>query len=543
MEQIKWWQHRIIYQIYPRSFCDSNNDGIGDIKGIISKLDYIKSLGVGAIWLSPVYKSPNSDNGYDISDYRDINPEYGSLEDMKELIKEATLRDIKIIMDLVINHTSDEHEWFIKGIDSTSPYHDYYIWRPGRVKGHKELPPNNWQSHFTGDAWSKHPENGKYYLHLFTKKQPDLNYNNPRVIEEVKALMKFWLDLGIAGFRCDVINMIFKTSLANGKPRIYLIGKEHYLSQEGSHLILKQFHDEVWAPYNAYTVGETVGLDAKKAQAYTSGELTTVFQFDHTSVDQWLLPIFTIKYRPTKMVRILKKWQLALPWNTLFFENHDIPRSVSRFGDEGKFYFESATMLATIILTLRGTPFIYQGQEIGQINSHFKALEEMDDVSSINVYRILRSFHLGHRIAWKMVLGFCRDHARTPMPWSNAINGGFSNVKPWLKVNEAYQRINVKDSIDNQKSIWHYYKKLIALRNDLDLLQIGSITFKAAPKDVLHFIRLHNGRSIEIIINLGRKTRRIKPVNFSKVLTSNYDDLSGGKIELMKPYQAVIFEG
>ena len=537
----KWWHQRIIYQIYPRSFCDSNNDGIGDIQGIISKLDYLKSLGIGAIWLSPVYKSPNADNGYDIADYVDINPEYGTLDDMKQLIKEADKLDIKIVMDLVINHTSDEHAWFKASVDANSPYHDYYIWRPGIIKHGQEYPPNNWESQFTGSAWSKHPDNGLYYLHLFTSKQPDLNYHNPKVIDEVKSLMTFWLDLGVAGFRCDVINMIYKTSLADGKKRIFNVGKEHYLSQEGSHLLLKQFHHEVWKKYDAYTVGETVGLDSLKAQAYTEQQLETVFQFDHTSVDQWLLPIFRIKYRPKKMVKTLKKWQQILPWNTLFFENHDIPRSISRFGDSGKYYYQSGTMLLTIILTLRGTPFIYQGQEIGVINTNFTNIDEIDDVSSRNVYILLQKrFGISKKLAWKLVMNFCRDHARTPLAWSDADNGGFSKVKPWLRVSDSYRQINVAANLKDENSIWHYTQKAIAIRNNNKVLQTGTISFRNEQPDILSFTRALKGNSINIIINLGPKTRRLKQAITGNVVLNNYDSDSRVIIDKLSPYQAII---
>jgi oligo-1,6-glucosidase len=541
MKTNHWWHNRVIYQIYPRSFCDSNQDGIGDIPGIISKLDYLVDLGVGAIWLSPVYRSPNADNGYDISDYQDINPEYGTLDDMKRLLAEAEARNIKIIMDLVINHTSDEHGWFQQSIDPASPYHDYYIWRPGRVKNGRELPPNNWQSQFTGSAWTKHPKNGLYYLHLFTPKQPDLNYHNERVIEEVKNLMKFWLDLGVAGFRCDVINMIYKTTLDDGKPRIFQIGQEHYLSQKGSHLILKRFHDEVWQPYGAYTVGETVNLDAMTAQQYTDGQLETVFQFDHTNVDQWLLPIFRIKYHPEKMARTLKKWQEVLPWNTLFFENHDIPRSISRFGDVGKHRVASGKMLATLIMTLRGIPFVYQGQEIGTLNTPFRDMKEIDDVSSQNVYKILRSYHIGHRLAWKMILGFCRDHARTPMAWSDGPNGGFSTVKPWLRDNGHTDAINVKADQTDPDSIWNYYRELIRFRNQSKALQVGTIRIEQPAREVLSYVREYRDESVAVLINLGSKTRNLpKSVRGTKIFSNRRvdDDFSISKLE---PYQAIVF--
>lgn len=539
----KWWHQRVIYQIYPRSFCDSNGDGIGDIAGIISKLDYLKKLGIGAIWLSPIYKSPNADNGYDIADYVDINPEYGTMDDMKRLLNEAAQRDIKIIMDLVINHTSDEHHWFTQSIDPASPYHDYYIWREGRVKDGKEYPPNNWESHFTGSAWSKHPGNGLYYLHLFAPKQPDLNYHNRNVVEEVKQLMKFWLDLGVAGFRCDVINMIFKTSLDDGKKRLYAIGKEHYLSQAGSHLILKEFHDDVWQKYDAYTVGETVGLDGVKAQAYTDGELETVFQFDHTSVDQLILPIFKKKYRPALMRKTLQKWQQILPWNTLFFENHDIPRSISRFGDEGQYYYHSATMLATILMTLKGTPFVYQGQEIGCINTRFKSIDEINDVSSRNVYELVQKrFHLSKKLAFKLVMNFCRDHARTPLAWDDSHQGGFTTSSPWLRLSDSYERINVKANISDKQSIWHFYQNMIALRNSAAALQTGTITFIKQHREVLAFHRQSGNKRLTVYINLSAKSRSLTNVQTGNIVSDNYHGHGVFSLKRLAPYQAIIIE-
>jgi oligo-1,6-glucosidase len=369
-----------------------------------------------------------------------------------------------------------------------------------------------------------------------------LNYRNEKVIEEVERMMKFWLDLGVAGFRCDVINMIYKTSLEDGKPRVYQMGHEHYLSQNGSHLILKRLHDEVWEPYGAYTVGETVGLDPMTAQKYTDGQLETVFQFDHTSVDQWLLPIFQIKYRPEKMARTLKKWQEILPWNTLFFENHDIPRSISRFGDESKHRVESGKMLATLILTLRGIPFVYQGQEIGTINTPFENMNEIDDVSSRNVYKILRSYHIGHRLAWKMVMGFCRDHARTPMAWTDGIHGGFSTVKPWLRDNGHTDAINVKAAQDDPDSIWHYYRKLIQFRNQSKALQIGTIQLERPAREVIAYRRTYRDETIAIVANLGPSSRKL-PHNVSgKTLFSNYPLAEEFSISKLEPYQAIVFQ-
>jgi len=540
MGHTHWWHDRVIYQIYPRSFCDSNGDGVGDIPGIISKLDYLKELGIGAIWLSPVYRSPNADNGYDIADYRAINPEYGTLADMKRLLKESEHRDIKIVLDLVINHTSDEHEWFRQSIDSKSPYHDYYIWRPGRVIDGKEYPPNNWTSHFTGPAWTKHPDNGLYYLHLFTSKQPDLNYHNPRLFDEIKDMMRFWLDLGVAGFRCDVINMIYKTSLADGDKRSFAIGQEFYLSQPGSHALLKRLHDEVWEPYGAYTVGETVDLDEREAKAYVDGELETIFQFDHTKVDQWKLPLFKIRYRPAKMARTLLHWQRTLPWNTLFFENHDMPRAVSRFGNDKDQRQISAKMLAMALLTLRGVPFIYQGQEIGQINDKFTAIAQVNDAAAIGVHKILRGYHVPEWLTMKLIDNFCRDHARAPMPWNDAPHGGFTIGKPWLAVNPSYRTINVASALADTNSIWHFYRKMLEIRSRSEALRHGTITPFKVARDVLAFHRTHGNEKLTVLINLGPRQQRLNPNVGGTVIIANFALEGKATIGKLGPYQAVL---
>ena len=540
MEKL-WWKQKAIYQIYPRSFCDSNNDGIGDIPGIISKLDYLKDLGVGGIWLSPVYKSPNDDMGYDISDYYDINPEYGTLEDMKRLFAEAKKRDIHVIMDLVINHTSDEHPWFIESKKLDSPYHDYYIWQKGKTKKNgKELPPNNWQSMFTGSAWEKCPENGQYYLHLFTRKQVDLNYRNPKVIEEVKKILRFWLDLGASGFRCDVINMIYKESFADGKPAVYKRGKEHFLSKPGCHAILKEFHDEVFEPYHAYTVGETADVDIENAKTFTQGELSTVFPFEHTESDYFLLPLWKRKYNPQRMINALIKWQEQVDWNTLFFENHDQPRSLSRFGDVGTYRKESGKMLATVLLTLRGTPFIFEGQEIGMTNVPFTDLSQLRDISSVNVYNLLRKFHIGKKLAWHWVMNFTRDHARTPMQWKNATNGGFSTVAPWLMSNPNFTTINVEAETQDPDSIRSYYRTLLALKSLTPALQDGTFKTLRIGKKVLAFERSDGNETVQIVANMDHKSHRLNVALKGEKLLGNYVSPLYDGVKKLRPYETVI---
>lgn len=540
----KWWQKRVFYQIYPRSFCDSNGDGIGDIPGIISRLDYLQTLGIGAIWLSPVYASPDEDNGYDISDYRAINPLFGTMEDMDQLFKEAAKRDIKIVMDLVINHTSDQHRWFIESKDVNSPYHDYYIWRPGKTdKRGRELPPNNWKSMFMGPAWAKCSENGLYYLHLFTPGQVDLNFHNPKVIEEVKDIMRFWLDKGAAGFRCDVINCIYKTSLADGKPGLYLTGKEHYLSQPGCHTILKELNRDVLAPYQAFTVGETTNITLATSRDFLDDELTMIFPFDHVTVGYGKFPIWKIKYRPEQMIKTLDKWQTHIDWNSLFWENHDLPRSISRWGDETKYHFESGAMLAVLLLASRGTPFIYQGEEIGMINTPFKQIEELNDISSLNVYQVLREqFYIPRKLAFRWVLNFSRDHNRTPIPWSDAPQGGFTTGKPWLLVNPHYRTINVAKATADPHSLLHFYQNLLALRNHDDVLQIGSYKKLLSGKNIYAFERQLGDKLYQVIANLDKKTRKIGFNLQGKVLLANYPDTDYVGKKTLRPFEALIIQ-
>ncbi|MGI6713980.1 MAG: alpha-glucosidase [Bacilli bacterium] len=540
----KWWHKRVFYQIYPRSFCDSNNDGIGDIPGIISKLDYLKELGIGAIWLSPVYASPNKDNGYDISDYKGINPEFGTMADMDRLFFEAEKRDIKIVMDLVINHTSDQHEWFVKSKDINSPYHDYYIYAPGRIdKKGRETPPNNWKSMFMGPAWQKCEENGLYYMTLFTPEQVDLNFRNPRVIEEVKDIMRFWLDKGAAGFRCDVINCIYKTTLADGKNSIYLTGKEHYISQPGCHRILKELHREILAPYDAFTVGETTNITLETSRDFLDEELTMIFPFDHTNVGYFKLPIWKKKYRPIEMIMALDRWLQHIDWNTLFFENHDLPRSISRWGDEGKYHYQSATMFATLLLTLRGTPFIYQGQEIGMINTNFQSLDEVDDVTSRNVYRTLREdYHIPKKLAFKWVMNFSRDHSRTPIPWDNSRNGGFSKKPPWLKVSEDYPRINIADNIEHPNSVLAYYRTLVNLRNQDEVLKHGSYQRIKTNKNIYAFKRQLGEKAYLIVCNMDKKPRKTRLDLNGQVLISNYGKNNYATQKRLQPYESAVIE-
>ena len=483
---IPWWQSKIAYQIYPRSFCDSNNDGIGDIPGIISKLDYLVELGVGIIWLSPVYRSPNEDTGYDISGYREINPEYGTMEDMKILIREAKKRDLRLIMDLVVNHTSDQHPWFVesrKGKDN--PYREFYIWRPGKKnpwnKGGKPLPPNNWSSFFTGSAWEYDRTSQEFYLHLFSKKQPDLNWHNPQVRSAVKDIMTFWLDLGIDGFRCDVINLIYKSSLENGKKRMALTGQEWYNNQEGCHEILRELRQDVLSHYDCFVVGETVLTTVDHAKALCPpdrSELDMVFTFEHVECHQVNNKWFKTPFRPHLLMEVLLRWQKELDWNTLYFENHDQPRSTTRFGSK-KYPVESAKLLSLLLLTLRGTPFVYQGQEIGMTNGDFTSISEFRDVEAHTVWAISRKLRFPRWLRMKMLKATSRDNARTPMQWTNSPNGGFSpqpDTTAWLKVNSNCATINVASQKEDASSLLNWYKHLIQLRKITPQLIGGTFT-------------------------------------------------------------------
>ncbi|MDR3131195.1 MAG: alpha-glucosidase [Treponema sp.] len=522
-----WWKERVVYQIYPRSFQDSNGDGIGDIPGIISRLDALKDLGAGIIWLSPVYPSPDADNGYDISDYRDIDPRFGTMTDMEALIEEAGKRDIKIVMDLVINHTSDEHEWFQKSRDPASEYRDYYIWQPPKPGGGL---PNNWRGFFVEDAWEFDPRSGEYYLHLFHKKQPDLNYKNPKVIEEIKGILRFWLDKGVAGFRCDVINVLYKTSLANGKGGI-LPGLERYKCQEGNHEILRELRRDVLDAYDCFTVGESVMVDLDEAKLLCGEdrhELNMVFYFEHLEVDRRVAKYIPKRFKAAKLLEVLTKWQQGLEWNAVYLENHDQSRIVSHYGDDRAYWERSAKLLAVLELTLRGTPFIYQGQEIGMTNFDFTGFEQLNDVESLNMNALLKRRHVPAGLRWKWIRAASRDNARTPMQWSVQSEGtegpfgllgsfgsmvqncttdgaGFTTGKPWLGINANHRRINYEAQAGDPGSVLSFYKKLIALRASSETLKYAPFTPRYAKGQVIAYDREGKDEVWTAILNFSGK--------------------------------------
>ena len=538
-----WWKERVVYQIYPRSFQDSNGDGIGDIPGIISRLDELKDLGIGIIWLSPVYKSPDVDNGYDISDYRDINPKFGMMADMENLFAEAEKRDIKIIMDLVINHTSDEHDWFVKSRDKDSPYRDYYIWKPANPDG---SPPNNWTSFFTGSAWEFDPKSGEYYLHLFHEKQPDLNYHNPKVIEEVKEIMRFWLNKGAAGFRCDVINAIYKSSYDDGVHRMAVTGREHFISQEGTHKILQELRRDVLDHFDCFTVGESAMVtlrDAKLLSNEDRKELDMVFYFDHLQTDRVIEKYIPKKFKANKLLDVITKWQQGLDWNALYLENHDQPRIVSHYGDDEEYWERSAKLLATMLLTLRGTVFLYQGQEIGMTNFDFTNISQIDDIETLGIDRVLRSYWIPTFLRHKWIMPSSRDNARTPMQWSAKPGAGFTTGEPWLEINSNHTRINVEDQKEKASSIWRFYKNMIILRTSNETLKYGEFAPVYSDNNVIAYTRTIQGdEQYSVILNFSGKPAStafegslIGKVIVTNVGRSTYDGT-------LSPWEAVVLK-
>ncbi|WP_317633777.1 glycoside hydrolase family 13 protein [Perspicuibacillus lycopersici] len=533
----KWWQTAVVYQIYPRSFQDSNGDGIGDLQGIITRLDYLENLGISAIWLSPVYQSPNDDNGYDISDYQNIMTEFGTMEDMDELIKQAEKRNIKIIMDLVVNHTSDEHQWFIesrKGKDN--PYRDYYIWRDP-VNGRK---PNDLRSIFSGSAWEFDEESGQYYLHLFSKKQPDLNWENESVRQEVWDMMNFWLEKGVGGFRMDVIDLIGKI------PDQEITGNGPKL-----HEYLQEMNEKTFGNYDVLTVGETWGATPEIAKLYSNPkrkELSMVFQFEHIGLDQqegkdkWDTKPLSVN----ELKKVLSKWQTSLGnegWNSLFWNNHDLPRIVSRWGNDTTYHKESAKMFAILLHLMKGTPYIYQGEEIGMTNCKITDISEVNDIESINMYkeRLAQGYSKEEIIDSINKKG--RDNARTPMQWDNSENAGFTTGTPWLRVNPNYKEINVTANLADANSIFYCYKQLIQLRKDNPIIVWGDyVLVEEVPEQVFMYLRKFEGETWAVVANFGDQAVAIQLPEFgqsTRILIANYprSSVEFSQLEL-KPYEA-----
>lgn len=497
-----WYKELVVYQIWPRSFCDGNGDGIGDLEGVLSKLDYIKDLGCNAIWFSPLYPSPNADYGYDIADYRNIHKDYGDLELFKKVLDEAHKRDIKIIMDLVVNHTSDEHQWFIDSQDKGSPYHDYYIWRKGKGK----RPPNNWLSCFEGGAWEYNSKLDEYYLHVFAKKQPDLNHDNPKVRKEVKDIMRFWLDMGVDGFREDVITFISKRrGLPNGFPIPAACGIEHYMDGPNIHKYLQEYR-EVTDEYDCFTVGEAPMMTPGKALKYIDEghkELDLMFHFEHIEADCFMVDYIQTKFNLKKMKSAFSRWQEKIngrAWNTLYIENHDHPRIISRYGSE-KYRTESGKMLANMYMLQQGTPFIYQGQEIGMLNTALDSLDDYVDCFVKNNYNVARNkVHLNEDKCWEWAVKSTRDNSRTPVQWDDSENAGFTTGTPWFPVNKNYKQINAKNELENPDSILNHYKKLIKFKKENEVAIYGDYKEHYKNSSKLYvYERNYNGKRLLVI--------------------------------------------
>ncbi|GLS91646.1 glucan 1,6-alpha-glucosidase [Psychromonas marina] len=536
----KWWHDAVIYQIYPRSFMDANNDGIGDLAGIISKLDYLKQLGINVIWLSPVFKSPMDDNGYDISDYQDIASEFGTLAEMDALIVAAAKRDIKIIMDLVVNHTSDEHPWFIESKKSLdNPYRDYYVWRKPQPDGSE---PNNFHSYFGGSGWELDTNTGEYYFHQFSKKQPDLNWDNPQVQEEVHNMMNWWLDRGIGGFRMDVIDLIGKE-----------VDKQIMTNGPRLHPLLQQMNKATFGSRDVLTVGESWSATPNIAKLYSDPareELSMVFQFEHITIT---FDPYEGKWKPrafdlVEFKKVISKWQTELAdcgWNSLFWNNHDLPRVVSKYGCPDQYRVESAKMLATALHFLKGTPYIYQGEEIGMTNVKFDNIEDYQDIETLNLYEERIASGVSHESMMEGIYKNGRDNARTPMQWNNTFNAGFSTGKPWIKLNPNYVEINVESALSEPTSIFHYYQKLIKLRKQHAVIVYGEFQpLFEEHAQVFAYLRKLDNDTVVVINNFSAQVITVSLPNSLQGITgdcliNNY----GPRVQLLEqlvlaPYES-----
>lgn len=532
----QWWKNAVIYQIYPRSFQDSNGDGIGDLQGIIRRLRYLENLGVDAIWLSPVYKSPMDDNGYDISDYQDIDPVFGNLKDMEQLIEEAGKHHIRIIMDLVLNHTSDEHKWFLEAKKSReNPYHDYYVWADGEEGTY----PNDMKASFGGPAWEWVPEIQQYYFHQFSVKQPDLNWDNPKVREEIYRMIRWWMDKGAGGFRLDVIDQIAKVpekKITNNGPRL--------------HEFLREMSRETFQKADLITVGEAWGATPENAKLFSNpdgSELSMVFQFEHICLDQqegkekWDLAPLSLQ----KLKKVLTRWQTELygcGWNSLFWNNHDLPRIVSRWGNDGEYRETSAKMLGTLLHGMQGTPYIYQGEELGMTNVKY-ALDEYQDIETLNMYRERKEKGYKETDIMASIYAKGRDNARTPMQWDATENAGFTKGVPWIKVNPNYKEINAASQTEDKTSVYHYYKRLIALRKKYDVFVDGHFRMLLEEdENIFAYLREAKEQDLLVICNFYEKTIQCPLDELRRketLLITNYEGTEDDSI--LRPYEARIY--
>ena len=557
-----WYKEAVVYQIYPFSFMDSDNDGMGDIPGIISKLDYIRDLGADAIWFSPLYVSPCRDYGYDVADYKAIDPKFGTMQDFDRLMEECRKRGIRIIMDMVLNHTSDQHPWFRAALsDKNSPYRDYYIIRKGRWTGRKKnklIPPTNWTSSFTGSAWQRIEGTDEFYLHLFAPEQPDLNWENPAVRDEITDILKFWLDKGVSGFRFDVFNMYSKVyPLKDDRnPARFQKGTPYFVDGPRMHEFLKEMNDRSLSRYDSYTVGESYIPDPEHAARYISeesGELDTIFDFEHLNSDNRL------KFIPKPFdLRQFKKGLIepqlrhhGSGWNTLVLENHDNPRSVSRFGiNTRKYRYEAATFLALVTFMGWGIPFIYQGEEIGMTNSDFRSLDEMKDPVTHFVYKMMTGeLHIPKKAALGLIKGGARDHARTPMQWDGTVNGGFNTgAEPWQPVNSSYREINAEKDLASDRSIYRFYQKLLRIKKtDRTAIYGETIEYDPDNRKIIMYSRTYEGRRLLVAGNFsGREAECIIPEDFAvsglNILLSNYNRTTAERVMKLRPYEALLFE-
>ncbi|MCM3584613.1 alpha-glucosidase [Mesobacillus maritimus] len=555
-----WWKESVVYQIYPRSFNDSNGDGVGDIKGIIEKLDYLKNLGIDVIWLSPVYQSPNDDNGYDISDYQAIMDEFGTMEDWEELLAQMHQRDMKLIMDLVVNHSSDEHKWFQESRKSKdNPYRDYYIWRPG--KDGKE--PNNWESTFSGSAWQYDETTDEYFLHLFSKKQPDLNWENPKLRQEVYKMMKWWLDKGVDGFRMDVINFISKVpglpDAPNPEGKKYVGGGQYFIDGPRIHEFFAEMNQEVLSQYDIMTVGEMPGVNVEEAKKYTNPErkeLQMVFQFEHMDLDSGANGKWDLKPLDLRDLKeSISRWQTGLHgvgWNSLYLNNHDQPRMVSRFGNDKEYRVVSAKMLGTFLHMLQGTPYVYQGEEIGMTNVQFDSIEDYKDIEILNMYKE-KVVEGGADPAKVMESIYVkgRDNARTPFQWDSSDNAGFTTGEPWLKVNPNFKEVNAEQAVLDEDSIYQYYRQLIQLRKTHPIIVYGEYQLiLPEDKQIYAYTRSFEGEKLLVVTNFSEEQVSFELPNdvafdAKEVLISNYpvSGIDDFRAFTLKPYEARVYKG
>ena len=547
-----WWKEAVGYQIYPRSFKDSNGDGIGDLKGITSKLDYLKDLGINVIWICPMYKSPNDDNGYDISDYQDIMDDFGTMKDFDELLEQVHKRDMKLIIDLVVNHTSDEHPWFIESKSSkNNPKRDWYIWREGK----NGIEPNNWESIFKGSAWEYDKNTEEYFLHLFTKRQPDLNWECKELREAVYNMINWWLDKGIDGFRVDAISHIKKeeglTDMNNPEGLKYVESFDKHMNVEGIHKYLQELKERTFDNYDIMTVGEANGVDAEEADLWVgeeNGKFNMIFQFEHLHL--WGAEsenTFNVK----NYKKVLTKWQKALDgkgWNALYIENHDIPRVISTWGNDKEYLRECATAFGLMYFMQQGTPFIYQGQEIGMTNVKFDSIYDYNDVKGINIYKEKLAEGLTKEEALKYVWAVSRDNSRTPMQWDDSINSGFTEGKPWINVNENYKNINVQAQLKDEKSILNFYKKMITIRKEYKTLIYGSYDLILDEDEKIYaYTRTMGNEKFIVIVNLSHDEAKYnyeEELNYEGLLLSNYNVDKHNTIKefILRTYEARLYK-